>query len=119
MYDNMKDLFSNGKLPVLLLVLCLSISGCTCTHYLKQKGKYVTLYLKQPHADNVVFISSLDRYKSHATNLDDQGFWKVSVPNNQEFEYCYIVDGVVKLPDCKVKVSDDFGTMNCLFPLRL
>jgi hypothetical protein len=105
-----------GKiLPVLTLLLLLSASGCSPKHYAVQRGEFLSLYLEEEKAEKVFFASSLDQYMRHPAARLEDGTWEMTVPAHKEFEYFYLVDGVVTLPECQLTVQDDFGSKNCLF----
>lgn len=98
-------------LPILYLIPM--IIGCS-SHYYKQQGDEVSLYLKRPEANKVDFRSSLDGFESHPVrNVDNK--WVVIVPSNNSFKYYYVVDGQFFLPPCQYIERDDFGGRNCIF----
>ena len=98
-----------------LTVASLCLAGCTATHYHKRQSDRVTFYLKAPSAQGVVFASSLDAYSPHLASKVDGSRWVVSVAAAAEFQYFYIVDGVVYVPECKFFENDDFGSRNCVY----
>ena len=90
------------------------LSGCA-SHYYKVTNKYVYIYLNEPGADEVYFLSSLDQFKRHEAMKNNKGVWEVMLPSGKEFRYFFIVDGNVYIPTCDQKESDDFGSENCVF----
>jgi hypothetical protein len=99
---------------VLLGVIFLFLAGCG-THYYKISGNSVSLFLKSPDARKVYFASSLNQYKLQPAEKMKCGVWEIEVSAAREFRYFYKVDGVVYLPDCRLKERDDFGAENCVF----
>jgi 1,4-alpha-glucan branching enzyme len=98
-----------------VLAALLLVSGCARgSHYRVADGR-VTFYLDLPDAQQVYFAYSLDGFRLHETNKQRAGTWTIAVPADIEFRYFFIVDGVVHLPDCKVREADDFGSENCIF----
>ena len=98
-------------LSICLLVLCL---GCA-DHYHKLQGDMVSVYLKFPEAQQVLFLSSLDGYEKHEARKTNKKTWEIIVHAEPEFKYFYIVDGKPFLPACPLKETDDFGSENCIF----
>ncbi len=100
-------------LPVVSLVL-IFLAACQPRHFAQIEDEAISLYLTKPDAHQVQLGSSIDRFTLHsAVNRD--GVWEVTLPYRGEFEYFYLVDGQLFLPECRVRVSDDFGSKNCLF----
>ena len=111
----------------LIMTLALIIIGCAGpsrwvegrpvgpNHWVKVRPNEVLLYLDIPKADRVEFICSLDEFQPRTARRDGNGDWVVSVPPGEEFRYFYLVDGIVYLPECQEKESDDFGSANCIF----
>lgn len=104
------------RIPYCLAVLCTVtlVVGCTL-HYHNIKADTLTLHLNAPWAGNVAFASSVDNFQVHPARRTGPGTWMVKVPSTAGFEYFYLVDGVPYLPDCKLRVTDDFGDQNCVF----
>ena len=99
-------------MPYTLLFLILT--GCA-SHYVKVKDDSAFIYLKNPEARLVYFLSSLDGYEIHEANKTNGNIWWVRVPNKKEFSYFYIVDGKAFLPDCAFREKDGFGSENCIY----
>ena len=97
-----------------MVAVSLLSAGCA-THYYRIKSDRVNLYLRLPEAQIVYFSSSLDGFGLYRTKNLESGIWEVAVPETREFTYFYKVDGVIFLPDCKLKEKDDFGDENCIF----
>jgi len=100
-----------------LLTLCLTVlilAGCSRTHYYRLGKSELVLYLKEPAAQKVFFVSSLNDFKAvPARNVS--GAWEVRLPAGGSFSYFYIVDGQPVTPACHLQESDDFGSRNCIF----
>ena len=100
-----------------LILVCgalIILSGCA-NHYYKVNNNYVYIYLNEPDADKVYFLSSLDQFERHEAIKNNKGVWEVTLPSGMEFRYFFIVDGNVYLPTCEHKEKDDFGSENCIF----
>jgi hypothetical protein len=88
---------------------------CSCvTHYQQIKVDRVELYLKKD-AEDIKIAYSLDQFAPHDTRKISNSKWMASIPTTGEFQYFYIVDGAVFLPQCPYKERDDFGSENCIF----
>lgn len=97
-----------------MMVVCLLTAGCA-THYYKIDTDAVNLYLRMPEAKTVYFSTSLNDHELYPTKKLESGIWVVAQPANREFTYFYKVDGIIYLPDCKLREKDDFGDENCVF----
>jgi hypothetical protein len=99
-----------------LLIFCTValMTGCTY-HYHDIRADTVTLYLNAPSAGNVAFAASMDNFQVRQARRTGPGTWVVKVPSTVGFEYFYLIDGKPYLPDCKLRVADDFGAQNCVF----
>jgi len=91
------------------------LSGCASLpqHEARIEAGTVTLVLRAPHAANVQLISSGNQFAPLPARREQDGAWVVGGLANADFQYFYLVDGLVELPDCRIKVSDDFGSVNC------
>lgn len=98
--------------PFLGVVILLS--GCA-SHYYKVNKNYVYIYLNEPGAEEVYFMSSLDHFERHEVMKNNQGVWEVKLPSGTEFRYFFIVDGAVYIPTCYYTEMDDFGSNNCVY----
>jgi hypothetical protein len=96
-------------------ILCILVSGCTPHHFIERQSDVVTVYLDAPDASKVIFVSSVDDFREHATQKNSFGLWAVGNLANREFRYFYIVDGRLYLPECRYKEKDEFGTANCIY----
>jgi hypothetical protein len=103
-----------GRQILLIAGILVFFTGCA-SHYFRQNGDTLRMYLKGPDAEIVCFSSSLDGYKLHRATRVAAKTWKVTLPANDEFTYYYIVDGAVYLPPCRLKEYDDFGSENCVY----
>jgi hypothetical protein len=93
----------------------LLVSACTPKHYLQVHENTIALYSSFPDAEEVLFASSIDRYRLHRAHRVSDDVWEVVVPREHSFFYFYLVDEQPALPDCKFTVDDDFGARNCLY----
>lgn len=108
------------KMPIMLTITALIISGYSCSsHYYKAVDDQVHIYLKNPDAEKVYFLSSLDQFQVHEAWKNKKGIWETTVPLNREFKYFYIIDGKVFTPDCDLTETDDLGGKNCVYISRL
>jgi len=104
------------RLFILLFGAVLILSGCAgASHYYKVNNDKVHIYLTNPDAEKVLFLSSLDQFKPHEAVKDKKGVWEVTVPSGQELKYFYIVDGKVFTPECDQVEMDDLGGRNCIY----
>jgi hypothetical protein len=79
-------------------------------------GDSLTFFYKNKDASEVIFACSHDKYLYHPAKKAKSNLWAVSVPVAEEFNYFYLVDGKVTLPDeCQFTEQDDFGSQNCLY----
>ena len=91
------------------------LTGCAPRHYVLVQAETVTLYLQAPEAAKVQFASSVDQFTLRDVSKNEEGAWIVNGLNNKEFQYFYIVDGAMFVPDCRFHQNDDFGTVNCRY----
>jgi hypothetical protein len=98
-----------------IVILAGCFQGCASPHQVTVQADTVTLSLRAPQAARVQFASSADRYTLHEASKDRDGIWTFTGLANREFQYFYLVDGKVFLPDCRFRQSDDFGTANCRY----
>jgi len=98
-----------------VLLLGGLLSGCASLpqHEARIEAETVTLVLRAPHAVNVQLVASSNQFAPAPARRDQDGVWVVRGLANADFQYFYLVDGLVALPDCRIKVSDDFSAMNC------
>ncbi len=111
----MKPCFFRKAACTLLVSITLLSAACSPKHYTEADENSVSLYCEYSDANEVIFASSIDQYQYHPAKIVKDNLWEVTVPMENEFNYFYIVDGVVTLPDCKLTVLDDFGSKNCLY----
>ena len=103
------------KLILQLTAIVICLAGCATAHYHERQSDRVTFYLRAPGAEQVEFVSSLDAFNPNRANRLEGSRWAVTVANNSEFRYFYIVDGSVYLPECELYEKDDFGSRNCVY----
>jgi hypothetical protein len=97
-----------------MIVITLLAAGCV-SHYYKIDAERVNLYLRVPGAKTVYFSTSLDQFAPYPAKKLEAGMWEVTVPADREFTYFYNVDGIIYLPECRLKQKDDFGAENCVY----
>lgn len=101
---------------VLVLAVVLVLWGCaTGRHYYYYENQTVRFYLYAPHADRVLFVSSLDNFTPHPAHSVEMGGWTFRTPAAGEFKYFYILDGETYVPPCRHREKDDFGSENCIY----
>lgn len=98
-----------------IILLAGLFQGCAPQHYVTIQANTVNLYLQAPQAENVQFASSADQYTLRKATKNQDGAWLINGLVNQEFQYFYLVDGQLFIPDCRFKQNDDFGTTNCRY----
>ena len=99
-------------LPALSMIVF--VTGCA-GHFYREEAARVHLFLKDSHAAEVRFASSLDGFELHRIEKRGSGTWQITLPKTGEFRYFYLVDGRIHLPDCPLREMDDFGSSNCLY----
>jgi hypothetical protein len=104
---------------LVLLHLFLLASGCSPKHYVQVHEDSIAFYCEYPDAAEVLFASSIDRYRFHPARKVTADTWEVIVPRGKNFSYFYLVDKKLALPDCTFTSLDDFGARNCLFVTEL
>lgn len=111
----MKQLFAL-LLPGMMVLLIFLCSGCARQqHYIKTENDTLSFFYRDIDAEQILFVSSIDKYQPHPARQVNRGVWKVTVPVASEFDYFYLVDGVPTVPECAYTVADDFGGKNCLY----
>lgn len=93
------------------------LGGCSIHFYAFEENK-VTIYLKKPQAQTVLFACSLDGFAGQMLKQHD-GLWEVSLPTDNSFRYFYMVDGEIFIPSCRLTENNDFGSKNCIFEPKL
>jgi hypothetical protein len=96
-------------------ILLLFLAGCSPRHFIEVQATGVTLALDIRRAEEVFFASSLDEFRLQPITKNRQGVWVTNTRGDREFQYFYIVDGNVYVPDCRIKEKDDFGASNCIY----
>ena len=91
------------------------LSGCAGQYSYRITNNELHIFLKNPEAKEVYFLSSLDQFELHEAYKNSKGVWEVTIPYNQEFRYFFLVDGSIYLPACDQKENDDFGSENCVY----
>lgn len=94
----------------------IGLTGCAAPHTVEvQPSNTVRLAFRVPGETEVGFASSLDQFTVHQAREVRPGQWIVAGLPNREFQYFYLVNGKVVVPECRMKVKDDFGAMNCRY----
>jgi hypothetical protein len=96
-------------------ILLILVSGCAPHHFITSESDAVTVYLDAPKASKVIFVSSVDNFREHATQKNTKGLWAIENLTNREFQYFYIVDGRLYVPECRYREKDNFGAANCIY----
>jgi hypothetical protein len=85
-----------------------------------QTGKVVLFTLDMPNASNVELIGSFNQWAHEGYRMyrdDQRGVWKLSVPlGSGRYEYAFLVDGEMVVPDPKglLQQDDGFGNKNSI-----
>jgi len=103
------------RLLVAMFSVLVVLSGCMSNYYYEVKNNNVHIYLNNPDAKEVFFLSSIDQFERHEALKTGKGVWKATIPSDQEFSYFFIVDGTVFIPPCDQREKDDFGSENCVY----
>jgi 1,4-alpha-glucan branching enzyme len=88
--------------------------GCA-SHYYKNDGDHVGIYLEAPQSRSVMLVASFNSYAPLRAERAGRGIWVVDVPTDTSFSYFYLVDGTPTVPPCEMTERDDFGRENCIF----
>ena len=100
---------------LLAILTLLSITSACSTHYYEVNNDGLHMFLKEPNANEVYFLCSLDQFEPHPAIETKPGTWEAVVPTDKEFRYFFQVDGDFFVPLCEMKESDDFGSENCIY----
>lgn len=99
-----------------MFVLCVVVLYTGCAgHFYREEGDRVHFYLEDRQAKEVFFASSLDGFNLHRIKKSGSGAWFITLQKKQDFQYFYLVDGRIHIPDCTYREKDDFGSYNCLY----
>ena len=93
----------------------LLICSCSAAHFITVESDFITISYKIPEAEKVLFASSIDHFTLHPATKTDRDLWQITIARKERFSYFYIIDGSLEIPDCELKVIDDFGAKNCIF----
>ncbi|MFA5716630.1 MAG: hypothetical protein WC952_02795 [Desulfobulbaceae bacterium] len=105
----------NALAAILIIGLLFLTASCARQHYIKSEDGSLSFYYTDGTAEEILFVSSLDRFQPRPARKVGRDVWRVTVPLAAEFEYFYLVNGTPTLPDCPYTVQDDFGGKNCLY----
>jgi len=112
--DSQKQGVKGGTLAAGLILMGLWVlTGCA-TIVQAGRSNTITLYFEAGSAASVEFACSLDQFKPRPMQKAGGGKWSIRVPDSRYFTYYYMVDGEVRIPDCRLKEADDFGSVNCI-----
>jgi len=101
-------------ISVLVPMTFLLAIGCG-SHYIRQDNGHTYFYLLCPNAHEVALATSLDGFTPRPARRAGGGKWVVSLKENGNFSYFYLVDGKVLRPECRMIERDDFGGTNCIY----
>jgi hypothetical protein len=104
-------------LQIFFVAFFAIVGGCS-THFYTFEENKVTIYLKQPKAQTILFVCSLDGYEGRLLKQYN-GLWEVSLPAGKSFRYFYMVDDEIFIPQCPLQENNDFGSKNCIFEPKL
>jgi hypothetical protein len=90
------------------------ITGCRPIRALHPSHE-VRLFLDLPEAKDVIFLSSLNRYKPVLMKKTFFGIWEIHLPDDIAFEYFFRVDGNPYTPECRLQQTDDWGGRQCIY----
>ena len=87
-----------------VLLLGGFLSGCAShpQHEARIEAETVTLALRAPHAANVQLAASCNQFAPMPAKRESGGVWVVAGLANADFQYFFLVDGLVALPDCRI-----------------
>lgn len=97
-----------------LIAYLLLASGCA-SHYIRKNDGHTDFYLHCSKAREVALATSLDGFTPRPAHRAGAGAWVVSIKENRDFSYFYLVDGKVLRPECRLIEPDDFGGANCIY----
>lgn len=102
-------------LPLLALIPYLLLASGCASHYIRQDDGHTDFYLRCSKAREVALATSLDGFTPRPARPAGAGTWVVSIKENRDFSYFYLVDGKVLRPECRMIEPDDFGGTNCVY----
>jgi len=97
----------------ILVIFPIVLGGCS-THFYSIEDDNVTISLKHPKAQTLLFASSLNGYEGQMLKQHN-GLWEISLPAEKPFRYFYMADGESFIPECPLQENNDFGSKNCIF----
>lgn len=68
-----------------------------------------------PEANEVIILSSLNRYEPVFMNKTFFGTWEIHLQGDKTFEYFFRVDGKPYTPECRLQQRDDWGGRQCIY----
>ncbi len=98
-----------------VIILFLAVMACS-KHYVKQSEDSLYFYYNGKDAEKVLFYSDINNYAGRSFKKSE-GYW-IYILNKpveaEEIKFFYKVDGKVYLPECRMKINDDFGGKLCV-----
>ncbi|AEI13739.1 glycoside hydrolase family 13 domain protein [Flexistipes sinusarabici DSM 4947] len=98
-----------------IIILFLAVTACS-RHYVKQSEDSLSFYYNGNGADKVIFYSDINNYAgSHFKKSDGYWIYTLDKPANvEEIKFFYKVNEKVYLPECMMKIKDEFGGKLCI-----
>ncbi len=105
-----------NKIRIMIMLAAVTgiLTGCLPLPTL-HSGHEVRITLDLPEANEVIFLSSLNRYEPVVMNKTFFGPWEIHVPEDKAFDYFFRVDGSPYTPDCRLQQTDDWGGRQCIY----
>lgn len=100
---------------ITIFILFIAITACS-KHYVKQSKSSLSFYYNRENADTVLFYSDINDFKEKKFKKSE-GYWIYTLnkpAESKEIKFFYKVDGQVYLPECQMKIKDDFGGELCI-----
>jgi hypothetical protein len=98
-----------------IFILFLAITACS-KHYVKQSEDSLSFYYNGKDADKVLFYSDINDFRGKKFKQSGE-YWiyTLNKPGDvEEIKFFYKADGQVYLPECQMKIKDDFGGELCI-----
>jgi len=102
------------KLSVVIILFLMTIA-CS-KHYVRQSEDSLSFYYNGKDVEKVLFYSDINNYAGRNFEKND-GNWIYTLNKPAdlgEIKFFYKVDGKVYLPECRMKIKDDFGGELCV-----
>jgi len=98
-----------------IFILFIVITACA-RHYVKQSESSLSFYYNGEKADKVLFYSDINDFTGKKFKKSE-GYWVYSInkpADLKEIKFFYKINGKVHIPECEMKISDDFGGKLCV-----